>query len=111
LELAFDALARLDAGTDRVLRSCLRTFVADACLALDDDRAADLLATAAAEAESRGERWWLAETRRLQAELARRSGDAGQAEAALDEAEAVARGQGAGLVLTRIASARTALAG
>ncbi len=53
LEEAFAAMAGVERSPEHILRSCLRTFVADACLALDDDRAVGLLETAAAEARAR----------------------------------------------------------
>jgi DNA-binding SARP family transcriptional activator len=106
LEAALAAMDVIDGLSERVLRSCLRTFVADACLAVDDDRAAALLDAARAEAEARGEVWWLAETIRLRAEVARRAGEPARAAALLDEAEALATTQGAGVVLARISAGR-----
>lgn len=105
LDTAFEAMAAIDASDQRILRSCLRTFLGDACLAVGDARAADLLDAARAEAEARAEWWWLPETIRLQAEAARRAGDAAGATVLLAEAEARARKQGAGVVLARIEAA------
>ena len=109
LEQATRAVAELDASNERILRSCLRTFLADACLAADDRGAVELLERARAEAESRGERWWLAETLRLLAEADARFGDGTRAVELLDEAESLATKQGAGVVLPRIATSRAAL--
>ncbi len=109
LEQATRAVAELDASHERILRSCLRTFLADACLAVGDRRAVELLERARAEAESRGERWWLAETLRLLAEADARFGDGTRAVELLDEAESLATKQGAGVVLPRIATSRAAL--
>jgi hypothetical protein len=103
------AIAELDASEELILHSCLRTFLADACLVADDPRAVALLEQARAEAESRGERWWLAETLRLLAEADARFGDGVRAIALLDEAEALATKQGARVVLPRIAASRAAL--
>ena len=100
------AVAELDASNERVLRSCLRTFLADACLEVDDRGAFELLERARAEAESRGERWWLAETLRLLAEADVRFGDGTRAVELLDEAESLATKQGARVVLPRIAASR-----
>ena len=99
-------MAGVERSPEHILRSFLRTFVADACLALDDDRAVGLLETAAAEARSRGERWWLAETMRLQAVGDRRFGDGRRADELLAEAEALARQQGATLLVERLAAQR-----
>jgi hypothetical protein len=106
LDEAFAALAGVERSPEHILRSCLRTFVADACLALDDERAVGLLETAAAEARSRGERWWLAETMRLQALADRRFGDGRRADDLLAEAEELARRQGATLLVQRLAARR-----
>jgi hypothetical protein len=89
----------------------MRTFLADACLAAGDRRALELLERARAEAESRGERWWLAETLRLLAEADIRFGDGSRVAGLLDEAESLAARQGAGVVLPRIAATRAVLAG
>ena len=56
--------------------------------------------------EYRGEVWWLSETLRLQALADRRFGDGSRADALLDEAEALARKQGAQLIVARIAASR-----
>ena len=108
LAVAFAALAAIERSPEHILRSFLRTCVADACLALDDDRAMGLLETADAEARSRGERWWLAETMRLQALADRRFGDGRRADDLLAEAEALARRQGATLLVERLAAQREA---
>jgi hypothetical protein len=105
---AFDCLALVDAAGERVLGPFLHSLVADACLANGDDRAVALLARAARDADARGERWWSAETLRLSADADLRFGDGTRAAALLDEAEALARRQGARLLLPRIAASRTA---
>jgi DNA-binding SARP family transcriptional activator len=106
LSHAFAAMAQIDRTDERILRACLRSFLADACLALDDPRAIELLDQSRREAEARGEVWWLAETIRLQAEADLRFGDGSLAAALMDEAEELARNQGALLVLPRIAAMR-----
>jgi DNA-binding SARP family transcriptional activator len=111
LDDALAAMADMDRNGERVLRTCLRTFVADACLALGDRRAVDLLADAWDEGVRRDERWWLAETRRLQAVADVRFGDGSRAVAWLDEAEELAIETSAALVLERVRASRTELAG
>lgn len=106
LDQATAGMAQIDAGASRVLASCLRSFVADACLALGDRGAIDLLERARAEGNSRGEVWWLSETIRLQAEADQRFGDGSRAVDLLDEAESLASTQGAQLILPRIAASR-----
>jgi DNA-binding SARP family transcriptional activator len=103
---AFAAMAEIDRSEDRILRACMRSFLADACLALGDPRAMELLDQSRREAESRGEVWWLAETIRLRAEADLRFGDGTLAADLMDEAEAMASSQGALLVLPRIAAMR-----
>jgi hypothetical protein len=110
LDDALAAMADMDRNGERVLRTCLRTFVADACLALGDRRAVDLLADAWDEGVRRDERWWLAETRRLQAVADVRFGDGSRAVAWLDEAEELAIETSAALVLERVRASRTELA-
>jgi DNA-binding SARP family transcriptional activator len=106
LSHAFAAMAEIDRSEERILRACLRSFLADACLALDDSRAIELLDQSRREAESRGEVWWLAETIRLRAEADLRFGDGSLAAGLMDEAEELATSQGALLVLPRIAAMR-----
>jgi DNA-binding SARP family transcriptional activator len=103
---AVEAMAEIDREGERSLRSCLRTFVADASLAVGDGRAVELLEQARSEALARGEVWWLSETVRLQAEADRRWGDGSRAAALLDEAETLAREHGAQLVLARLGTTR-----
>jgi DNA-binding SARP family transcriptional activator len=106
VQAALVAMAEIDHDGERSLRPCLRTFVADACLSVGDRRAVDLLEEARSEALARGEVWWLSETVRLQAETDRRWGDGTRAPALLEEAEALAREQGAHLVLARLGVTR-----
>ncbi len=106
LEQAVTAMADVDRG-ERILRACLRSFVADACIALDDPRALGLLDDAAREARSRGEVWWLSEILRLRAVADRRFGNGELATKLLDEAEQLATAHGARLVLDRIAATRS----
>ena len=106
VERAVAALAAVEQGAEQTLRGCLRSMVADACIVHDDPRAVDLLQAARAESESRSERWWLAETIRLQAVADRRFGDGTRADALLDEAEHLATGQHAALLLPRVAATR-----
>jgi DNA-binding SARP family transcriptional activator len=106
IEESLAAMARIDGASDRILRSCLRTFIADACLSLGDERAVDLLDQARREAESRGEVWWLSETLRLRAEADLRFGDGSRADELFEAAETLASAQGARLVLTRIGATR-----
>ena len=75
----------------------------------DDDRALALLDRAREEAEARAERWFLAETIRLQAHADDMFADGKQAPTLLDESEALARAQGAGLLLPRIHASRELL--
>jgi hypothetical protein len=107
--MATAAMAEIDAGTEQMLRSCLRGFVAAAYMHTGDRRAVDLLARARQEAEGRNERWWLAETIRLQAEADARLDGGGRALELLAEAEALAVDQGAVLIAARIADTRRAL--
>ncbi len=104
VELAFRGMAQIDAGPELVLRSALRSFLGDALLAINDDRAVATLECARQEGESRGEIWWLPETIRLQSEAARRVGEPAEADALLAEAEALATRLGAGIVLERIST-------
>ena len=60
-------MTAIEAGREQVLRAALRSFLADALIVCGDRRAVDLLAAARAEAEARGEVWWLAEIVRLDA--------------------------------------------
>ncbi len=106
LGAAFAAMEAIDHGSERSLRACLRSFLADACLVVDDARAVELLDQAREEAESRGEVWWLAEIVRLRAEADLRFGDGDQASTLLDEAEELATEQGAVLILPRISALR-----
>ena len=106
LAAAAAAMAEIDRDGERSLRSCLRTFVADAALTVGDGRAVRLLEEARSEALARGEVWWLSETMRLQAEADWRWGDGSWAAALRDEAEALARERGAQLVLARLGVAR-----
>jgi hypothetical protein len=106
LDAALAAMATIDRSDDQILRPCLRTFVGAACLAVGDDRAAAILDAAREESEARAERWWLAETIRLCADAAGDAGDDAARAALLDEAETLARKQGAGTVLARIDRAR-----
>jgi DNA-binding SARP family transcriptional activator len=102
VDAAATAMARIDRDGEQSLRSCLRTFVADAYLTVGDDQVGELLEQARSEALARGEVWWLSETVRLQAEADRRWGDGTRAPALLDEAETLAREHGARLVLDRL---------
>lgn len=108
VEAARVAIAEVDRGPERILRSCLRTFAGEAHLVVGDPAAVDVLAEARREAEQRGELWWLSETIRLQAEADARFGDGDRVAALLDEAESLARRQGARTVLDRIARSREA---
>jgi hypothetical protein len=110
VQLAFQGMATIDTAEEKVLRSALRTFVGHALIEAGDADAVGALATARHEGESRGEVWWLPETIRLQAVADRMFGDGSQAEALLDEAEALATVQGALVVLPRIAASRVDLA-
>lgn len=100
------AMARVEAGDERIVRSCLRTFVGDALLRAGDRRAVRTLAQARIEAEQRKETFWLAETIRLQAEADRRFSTGTAALDLLDQAETLAMRQGARLLLPRIAASR-----
>lgn len=106
VEQSFAGLERVDQGQERVLRACLRSFVADACLAFDDPRAIALLDEAQREAEARGEVWWLSEILRLKAVANHRLGDGELASKLLDEAQQVATAHGARLIQSRIAATR-----
>ena len=106
VELVEAGMAIIDEGHERVLRSTLRSFLGEALLESDDPAAVEVLAAARREGEGRGEVWWLAETIRLQALADRRFGTGEQAPVLLDEAEALAARQGAGLLLARIAATR-----
>jgi hypothetical protein len=109
IDAALAAMAEIDAGPERVLRSCLRSFIAEACLTLGDRRATDLLDQARQEAVQRGETWWLSETLRLSAVADVQFGDGARAAALLDEAEELATMQGARLIRPRIAASRDLL--
>jgi len=106
VELAFGGMRQIDDGHELILRSALRTFLGQALIETDDDRAVATLAQARLEGESRGELWWMPETIRLQAVAERRFGDGERAAALLDDAEALARRLGARIVLPRIAASR-----
>jgi DNA-binding SARP family transcriptional activator len=106
LHAALESMALIDDSDERILRACLRSFVADACLTLGDARAVVLLDAARREAESRHEVWWLSEILRLQAVADRSFGTGSEASRLLDAAERLAVVQGAQLVLTRIAATR-----
>ena len=103
------AMADVDRG-ERILRACLRSFVGDACMALDDPRAVGFLDDALREARSRGEVWWLSEILRLRAVADRRFGGGELATKLLDDAEELATVHGARLVLDRIDATRSAIA-
>jgi hypothetical protein len=110
-----DGVREAEAGMDgvgrspeRSLEACMRAFLADACLAHDDPRAVELLATAYDEATSRGELFWLPEILRLQAVADRRFGDGAHAAALLDQGERTATEQGAQLLVDRIRLTRAA---
>jgi DNA-binding SARP family transcriptional activator len=103
---AFAGMAQIDAGSELVLRSALRSFLGHGLLETGDARAVATLAVARREGESRGELWWMPETIRLQALAERRFGDETRVAALLDEAEALATRLGAGIVLPRIAASR-----
>jgi hypothetical protein len=105
LDDGFAAMAVVDAGRERILRSCLRTFLARACLVAGDPRAVGLLAEAEHEARTRGETWWLAETLRLRALADERFGDGSRARAWREAATSLARSQGATIVLARLRAA------
>lgn len=105
-DAAIEAIAVVERGPERILGSCLRTFVGHACLAAGDERAIEFLADARVEGEGRGEVWWLAETIRLQAAADTRFADGGRADTLLDEAEAIAVEQGADEILGRIRADR-----
>jgi predicted ATPase len=106
LDVAFAAMDAIDHGSERSLRACLRSFLADACLVVGDVRSIELLDQARHEAESRGEVWWLAEIGRLRAEADLRFGDGDHANTLLEEAEQLATVQGARLILPRISAMR-----
>ncbi len=109
LERAHQAMAEIEAGPDRVLRSCVRSLLGEACLEAGDQRALEVLAEARSEGERRGEVWWLAETIRLQALADLHLGDGSRAIALLDEAAELAERQGVRLISARIEATRTAL--
>jgi hypothetical protein len=102
LDDAFEAIVAVEASAERTLRGALLTFLGDACLRVGDDRAEEVLARAHREATTRGEEWWLAETLRLQARAAARRGDVASSREHLDAARALAREQGAALLLRRL---------
>jgi hypothetical protein len=102
--------AAADTTEERSLRGALFTFGADACMVAGDAAAVGLLERARAEADVRKERWWLAETIRLQALADAQFGDGSRVTALLDDAEAVAREQGADLLLDRVVATRATLA-
>jgi DNA-binding SARP family transcriptional activator len=106
VELALRGMGSIDARGELVLKSAMRSLIGEAMLATDDRRAVDTLDQARREGEARGEVWWLAETIRLQALADRRFGDGSKAAGLLDEAEALARKQGAQLILSRIDAVR-----
>jgi DNA-binding SARP family transcriptional activator len=106
LNQAFAAMAAIDRSAEHILRACLRSFLADTCLAVSDPRAIALLDQSRVEAESRGELWWLPEIIRLRAEADLRLGDGNLAPQLLDEAETLAASQGSHIVLPRIAVMR-----
>lgn len=103
---AFGGMVQIDAGPELVLRSALRSFLGQALIETDDERAVATLAEARREGESRRELWWMPETIRLQALADRRFGDGASAAVLLDEAQALATRIGAGIVLPRIAASR-----
>ncbi len=105
------SIAAFEAGGEHSLRGTLWTFVADALVALGDERAWDALDRATGEANGRGEYLWFAETLRVRALADRRLGDGSRVGALLDEAEARAVASGAGGILARVRATREGLAG
>ena len=100
------SMAAFEAGGEHSLRSALWTFVADALVEVGDQRAWDALDRATAEAATRGEYLWYAETLRVRALAERRLGDGARVDALLDEAEARALSSGAGGIVARVRSTR-----
>lgn len=99
------AVGVVDTSGDRSLTGAILAFAGDALLSSGDAAAVDVLTRARAEAESRGEVWWLAEILRLLAECDRRFGDGSLADALRAEARRVATEQGAHLLAARLGRA------
>lgn len=102
LDSAFAAMDLVRSSDERTLVGALWTFLGDACRYADDDRAVEVLHHAHVEATGRRETWWLAETLRLMASVADRSGDVASSSAHRNAARALAQEQGAALLLRRL---------
>ncbi len=104
-----DAADALRDAAERVLRPCLNTFQARAELRIGSAECVRFVHAAREEAERSGEVWWLAETLRVEALIEHRFGDRTAVAALLDDAEALARRQGAHSIAARIAVSRAAV--
>lgn len=102
LDVAWAAIAELEAGPTHIGLPAFRTFHAAALLRVGDPRALDELRRARDAAVATADRWWLPETLRLLAHAEERFGDPAVAPALLAQARDVAERQGAGVVLARL---------
>jgi hypothetical protein len=106
------AMDEIDAGPTRIAATLLRSLAAEVrWRAGDRDGATKELERTRADVEARGERFWLPEVLRLQADVAAAEGaSAAEVAALLDEAVALAEAQGEPPLAARARAARERLA-
>jgi DNA-binding SARP family transcriptional activator len=105
------AMDEIDAGPTRIAATMLRSLAAEVrWRAGDRGGATKELERTRADVEARGERFWLPEVLRLQADLAAAEGASAEVAALLDEAMAVAEAQGEPPLAARARAARERLA-